>query len=639
MDSFLASALEELRCNHALEFEASEPHLPEAMSDAFIKKCLLPEHLESTDVQCLSHEQANGQNKQDLLGEHHGSVTGQNLTQRFVHDRNLQSFSTEDFENIPKQSLVPEPVNDANAPSSNLRPFPCISPQYLSHSSVVDPSAQEQSQNLSFGASTSYATQHSFELSNKQLMPQQIIKDTSPQVTIHSGPMCANVQTTPGQVFVQTDDPAALWQTSSSCDPGFVFQSNKNDDSARSLHHGNFMLFNASWSSRKNPAITDGSPRTQPGVGVADPVFRPEELSEYTRSQPVSHPTIDDKNAHERPQPRCDNFECDSEMPENAETERQASHLKQQTANADVQNSTVLSSDDGSNADDGKCRTSVKRKNLREMRRATSKKYRENLSSLFDEAAEVLKLVFPDRKARTKNKLIRFLVEGLQLVKCDINILEGNYIMSNPANRFQWSAEVVRNASTFPSTILPLMRLMVLRGWSHAELWCSEAFIEAPHRANTSAALLDSARFRLQDTVNTHSEHFSEVPAKLLDFIEMSSRTSCSVGDDSFIGLVQQSLSAQWFEFKPSKEVSASDRSTLAIEAGFKNCCALPLLLWGRVAAVIIVYSYRDNAAFRPEIEVALDMAYDLCNRFGAERNPSVVHLAVDRHVAENNVH
>lgn len=105
-----------------------------------------------------------------------------------------------------------------------------------------------------------------------------------------------------------------------------------------------------------------------------------------------------------------------------------------------------------------------------ELRRVTSKRYRDTLGSLYADLEALVPAVFPDAKLRTKSQIIQLTGDAIRKLKRDIAEKEARYVLAAPPMRLRWVAEVAGAASGVEELAAVFMRLMV-HSWGYAEMW------------------------------------------------------------------------------------------------------------------------------------------------------------------------
>lgn len=288
-------------------------------------------------------------------------------------------------------------------------------------------------------------------------------------------------------------------------------------------------------------------------------------------------------------------------------------------------------------SDNNKATTGEKRKKL-ELRRVTSKKYRDSLGELYGELVDLLPAVYPEENPRTKSKIIQLTGDAVRKLKSEVAVLEARYIVSSPTNRSKWIDRVVRSATNFPAAAVAFMRLMVLHGWSYSELWCCNVSCDGTSTFSAPQLVVGisnsdlgkptaisscTAAYKLEAMVSLYDGSGAQMPEPLSRFVALSKHLTFTEGDGSFVGRILQTLSAEWVVFDELKSSKGYTHIEHASQAGFKACFALPLLLRGHVAAAVLFYNYSYSQHVRLHLGIAEDIGAALGNCYGALRKPS----------------
>jgi Helix-loop-helix DNA-binding domain len=273
---------------------------------------------------------------------------------------------------------------------------------------------------------------------------------------------------------------------------------------------------------------------------------------------------------------------------------------------------TLVAADGGD--DSGGDMVGGKRKRLA-TQRAMSKRYRDSLGSLYADLKALVPAVYPDAVPRTKSQIIQQAGDALRKLRSEVAGLEARHVLSSPPNRTLWIERVVRGASSFPAAVEPFMRLMVLHGWTYAEMWSRTPYVGSCDRDKPPA-------YNLTSVVSVHdSDPLLPMPPALASFMSSSKQMTFHEGDSSLVGRISATLSSEWIVL--SDESPPYARAESARQAGFKVCCALPLLLRGYVAAAVMFYNNEYNSDVRTHLGIAQDIGAHLGNCFGALRKPT----------------
>lgn len=309
-----------------------------------------------------------------------------------------------------------------------------------------------------------------------------------------------------------------------------------------------------------------------------------------------------------------------------------------------------------------------KRKNL-ELRRVTSKRYRDSLGNLYRDLENLIPAVFPQARPRTKSQIIDYTGHAVRMLRQEVAKLDARYVFSSACNRNRWVEKVATTSLDFPDAVSMLMRLLVLRGWTYTEMWAPRDFGRSANAAQMHplgaavAALeqmLDSSgphqrpEFELRSCHGFYGDEGTEQPLEISRFSNASRQMSCREGDDSIIGKTIASQCAEWYVVSPDIAASADAsaaadaprdqrgstanddenadvspasalpsyiRRDMVAGAGFRVTCALPVLLRGRVCAVVALYCKHYTQDIRSQLGITQDLAAAIGNAYGALRD------------------
>jgi hypothetical protein len=279
--------------------------------------------------------------------------------------------------------------------------------------------------------------------------------------------------------------------------------------------------------------------------------------------------------------------------------------------------------------------TRDKRKRL-ELRRVTSKRYRDTLGVLYSELETLVPSVFPTARPRTKSQIIQVTGEAIRKLKQEVSGLEAQYILSCPANRLNWIERVVHSAPTFRDVSYLFMRLMVHAGWSYAEMWSSsdsmcrmdtDDLIQIGQNSQAST-VKGSGRMQGQDELkmisSTYDDRILAMPSALAALTTASRQHTAQVGDASLVGIVTSTLCPKCLVLGESTSSSPSQLMQYVLQAGLKVCFALPLLVRGKIVTVVLLFAEEYNDATKSLHSVSEEMGAAIGNCYGAARKEAV---------------
>lgn len=247
----------------------------------------------------------------------------------------------------------------------------------------------------------------------------------------------------------------------------------------------------------------------------------------------------------------------------------------------------------------------VGKRRKQELHRRHSKRYRDNLGELFHELELILPQVVPGCKLKTKSQIIASSVSAVRQLKLDVSTLEMRYVMSSAGNRARWVDDVVSKAASLQDAVEPFMRLLLgLQSWKHSELWMRAG----PAGPGTFALRLDRV---------TSAAAASGADA-FVEFVEGSQVMTFAAGDDSMVGRIATTLSPEWVDLKDPASLRSFKRGELALKCGLIVCFAVPFLIRGHVAAVVMFYDNQPRVDTQQRISVAQDLASAIGNCYGS---------------------
>jgi hypothetical protein len=280
--------------------------------------------------------------------------------------------------------------------------------------------------------------------------------------------------------------------------------------------------------------------------------------------------------------------------------------------------------------------TRDKRKRL-ELRRVTSKRYRDTLGVLYSDLETLVPSVFPTARPRTKSQIIQVTGEAIRKLKQEVSGLEAQYILSCPANRLNWIERVVHSAPTFRDVSYLFMRLMIHGGWSYAEMWSSsdsmcridtDDLIQIGQNSQASKVKGSGRMMQGQDELkmisSTYDDRILAMPSALASLTTASRQHTAQVGDASLVGIVTSTLCPKCLVLGESTSSSPSQLMQYVLQAGLKVCFALPLLVRGEIVTVVLLFAEEYNDATKSLHSVSEEMGAAIGNCYGAARKEAV---------------
>lgn len=283
--------------------------------------------------------------------------------------------------------------------------------------------------------------------------------------------------------------------------------------------------------------------------------------------------------------------------------------------------------------DANKSQPAAGKKRKQELHRRHSKRYRDNLGELFQNLEQLLPMVVPGCKLKTKSQIIANSVQAVKRLRAEVSSLEMQYVLSSPANRTKWVEDTVLKATCLQEVAEPFMRLLVgIQRWKHSELWCryevntltdgQEVGGPVMNPTNTVHDLgpASSKKFflKLERTASAHDVTASAVPEAYKMFSQLSQMVTFVAGDDSLVGRIATSLSPEWIDLRDAESCRHFKRSESARQCGFTVCFAVPFLVRGHVFATILFYDDQQRTDIGPDMNIAQDLASCLGNCYGA---------------------
>jgi hypothetical protein len=276
-----------------------------------------------------------------------------------------------------------------------------------------------------------------------------------------------------------------------------------------------------------------------------------------------------------------------------------------------------------------------KRKRL-ELRRVTSKRYRDTLGTLYSELETLVPSVFPNARPRTKSQIIQVTGDAIRKLKHEVSALEAQYVLSCSSNRLKWTEKIVQSYPSFPDISSLFMQLMVHAGWTYAEMWSKSDIVSRSNtadlvqlgRPHQDSTLKDADRSQVQYELRTISSFYEDrpwaMPATLADVVAAARQSPAQVGDSSVVGYVTSTLCSKCSLLQELQNPPLSPHLSSAVRAGLKICYAVPLLVHGEVATIVVLFGEEYSESMKSMLTVAEDMAAAIGNCYGALRKDGI---------------
>lgn len=265
----------------------------------------------------------------------------------------------------------------------------------------------------------------------------------------------------------------------------------------------------------------------------------------------------------------------------------------------------------------------VCQKRRKELHRRHSKRYRENLGELFQELEELLHNLLREKKRKnnsgkgggliklkTKSQIISATVDAIKLLKGQVADLELKTIMRCQDSCVGWVQGVVRNARRFEQAMGPFVRLLCRAGgWKFGEVWSVDAD--------------GKGAMTIFDTFSVFDDGLGGVPEVIKGYKEIVEELVVGEGDWGLMSRVCRSLRSEVVRLDglDSGVLGGVRHQDLARAAGFKVGFAVPLLLRGRVEAVMVLYDTQERIDLSGAVALVKSLASSIGNCYGSIKN------------------
>lgn len=292
-----------------------------------------------------------------------------------------------------------------------------------------------------------------------------------------------------------------------------------------------------------------------------------------------------------------------------------------------------------------------RRQETRELRRVTSKRYRDALGGLYGELERLVPAVLPTARLRTKCQIIARAADALNALVAAAALADARAALHAQAARAAWvyttatAASRDKGAAPYGAAAAErLAQLLVDYRWAYAEVWTDCTGYGKPgevEESDVSGRLgkLESEYDLVDDrSVNVGgfddgriSGVVAESSAGIADFRMRKSFTTLHkdrIKDFALSGGTEAdagSVTRVAVNAEPSWQVlvdggsgvananfAAGVRGTAARSTGFVVSCSLPLVVHGVVHSVVVLFNDSYTAEDLPHLAVSVDLAIAL---------------------------
>lgn len=268
--------------------------------------------------------------------------------------------------------------------------------------------------------------------------------------------------------------------------------------------------------------------------------------------------------------------------------------------------------------------TPTPRPAAREQRRATSKRYRDTLVSLYNSLASLVPTVLPDARPRTKSQIISAASLALSALDARAAAAAARANVHAPAARAAFADASVRRHNSLAAVLADAAHLLTDYAWDVGEVWLACAPGDsgigggnddddvrrhlAPARARAHAHNVTAYGLYASLTAGAES---GEDDDALTAFVASSADAVVLVGDGSLVARAAETHDAAWAVVEAFRSFAA------AKSAGFVVACAVPCRVRSEVRAVLLLYNRVLTPHALPHLAVAVDVVAEVGSYWG----------------------